>query len=230
MNHELKKISEHMLSLGLGALAHSNWHANYMSFENDSWPELSVLQAAHAAEILIKARIAEEHPLLIFEHLPRSTQVTDINLKLTHLVEKGKTIQYAELPERLWATTGIKLYNLEKYSSFGYLRNSIQHFAPPTDINFNEKTIEFIFEVIDPFINSCWDLYAIDYNEDYEPHVYFIEGLVRRGVKFLVSEEATKELKHVHFEWPKGDVKYKSEMLKRFAEAGFTQQENPADS
>ena len=37
---------------------------------NDHWPELSVLQAAHAAEFLVKARIAEEHPLLVFERLP----------------------------------------------------------------------------------------------------------------------------------------------------------------
>lgn len=90
MNPELSKISNHMFNLGTSALAHANWHANYMNFENDMWPELSVLQAAHAAEILIKARIAEEHPLLIFEQVPRSTQVNDMTLGFKHLFEKAK--------------------------------------------------------------------------------------------------------------------------------------------
>jgi hypothetical protein len=224
LNPELKRVSEHMLALGLGALAHANWHANYMSFENSKWPELSVLQAAHAAEILIKARIAEEHPLLVFEQLPRSTQVTDNFLELKHLFERAKTIQYSELPERLWATTGIKLENLEKYQSFGRLRNSIQHFAPPPEIDFSGETIDFIFEVIDPFINTCWSLYAIDYNEDNEPYIYLIEGLVRRGIKFLISPDSIDQLRYVDFDWPKNKPGYEQEMKKRLALVGFIKQ------
>ena len=58
----INSIAAHMRALGLGALAHANWHANYMSFTNDYSPELSVVQAAHAGELLIKARIAaREH-------------------------------------------------------------------------------------------------------------------------------------------------------------------------
>lgn len=216
MNSELKKVSEHMLALGLGALAHANWHANYMSFENEKWAELSVLQAAHAAEILIKARIAEEHPLLIFKDLPRSTQVDSDFLEIKHLFENAKTIQYSELPERLWATTGIKMENLKKYEFFGKLRNSIQHFAPPLDIDFSLEALEFIFEVIDPFINTCWNLYAIDYNEDDEPYIYLIEGLVIRGVKFLVSPDYAAELINVDFDWPENKPDYEKEMKKRF--------------
>jgi hypothetical protein len=221
LNPELKRVPEHMLALGLGALAHANWHSNYMSFENDKWPELSVLQAAHAAEILLKARIAEEHPLLIFEQLPRSTQVTDSFLELKHLFERAKTIQYSELPERLWATTGMKLENLEKYQSFGRLRNSIQHFAPPSETDFSRETVDFIFEVIDPFIHGCWNLYAIDYNEDSEPYIYLIESLIRKGVKFLVSPNSVEDLKHVDFEWPKDNLAYEREMKRRFAHMGF---------
>ncbi|AFZ03158.1 hypothetical protein Cal6303_4249 [Calothrix sp. PCC 6303] len=212
-----------MLALGLGALAHANWHANYMSIENSKWPELSVLQAAHAAEILIKARIAEEHPLLIFEQLPRS-KVTDNFLEMKHLFESARTIQYSELPERLWATTGMKLENLEKYKSFGRLRNSIQHFAPPPEIDFSGETINFIFEVIDPFINTCWSLYAIDYNEDIDRHIYLIEGLVERGIKFLISPNCVKQLKHVDFDWPKNNREYEQEMKKRLALMGFIEQ------
>lgn len=69
MNPALKDVWKHMLDLGLGALAHANRHAAYYDMENARWPDLSVIQAAHAAELIIKARIAEEHPLLIFEQL-----------------------------------------------------------------------------------------------------------------------------------------------------------------
>src|SRR5258708_6221421 len=175
----LDEVHEHMLGLALGALAHANWHANYYSMENQYWSELSVLQAAHAAEILIKARIAQEHPLLIFEQLPKAP-TEDEPLSLKRIVESGRTYQYADLPDRLWATTGIKLPELERYRAFGRLRNSIQHFTVPENVDVSEETIRFIFEVIDPFIHDCWGLYAVDFNEDYEPYVYFVEGLIRR--------------------------------------------------
>lgn len=125
MNKELEEIPKHMLKLGLSALAHANRHACYWSIENDNWAELSVLQAAHAAEILIKARIAEEHPLLIFEQFPK---ISDEKVDMVTLFEKGKTIEWSDLPQRLWASAGIKLPNIEMLRSFGKLRNGIQHF------------------------------------------------------------------------------------------------------
>lgn len=98
-----------MRDLGLGALAHANRHAAYAAMENPRWPELSVFQAAHAAELLIKARIAQEHPLLIFESLPRSTQAAGAHLDLDDLFKQGRTFQWSDLPERLWAATGISI-------------------------------------------------------------------------------------------------------------------------
>ncbi len=174
-----------MRSLGLAALAHANWHANYLSTESDYWPEMSVIQAAHAAEILIKARIAQEHPLLIFEQLPKPKK--DELLSVEDLIQTGRTYQYADLPHRLWATTGFVLTNLEKYQSFGRLRNAIQHFAPPNKDHASEA-IDFIYEVIDPFINEAWGLFAVDYNEDYEHPKYLVEGLIRRGVPSSSSD------------------------------------------
>lgn len=58
MHTDFKNIHNHMLKFGLGALTHANWHANFVSCHNDKWGELAVLQAAHEAEILLKARIA----------------------------------------------------------------------------------------------------------------------------------------------------------------------------
>jgi hypothetical protein len=62
--------------------------------ENPRWPELSVLQATHTAELLIKAHIAEEHPLLIFEQLPRSTQAAGNQLDLDDLCRQRRTIHW----------------------------------------------------------------------------------------------------------------------------------------
>jgi hypothetical protein len=151
METELKSVHQHMLLLGLGALAHANWHANYDSYENRFWPELSVIQAAHAAEILIKARIAQEHPLLVFEQVPKPENPTQAFLTIDQLMENGRTFQYVDLPGRLWATTGIRIPNLQKFQLFGRLRNTIQHFTSPNR-DVSADAIDFIYEVIDPFM------------------------------------------------------------------------------
>jgi len=217
MDKSLKEVHEHMLGLALGALAHANWHANYFSPDNPYWNELSALQAVHASEILIKTRIAQEHPLLIFEHLPKAKD--EETLSLRRLVEEGRTFQFSDLPDRLWATTGIRLPAIARYKQFGRLRNAIQHFAVPSDVDVGEETIRFIYEVIDPFINKCWGLYAIDYNEDYEPYIYLLGGLIRRGISFLVSPNAAEHETSIENDWPKGDAAYRKKMTSRFARA-----------
>jgi hypothetical protein len=169
-----------MLDLGLGALAHANRHAAYAAVENASWPDLAVLQAAHAAELLIKARIAQEHPLLIFDHLPHSSQAAREHLDIEDLFKQGRTVQWSDLPERLWAATGTSIPNRGTFDSFGRLRNGIQHFGPPPGRNASDETLRFVFDVIDPFINQCWGLFAIDYDEDDSPCISFLHSCTVR--------------------------------------------------
>jgi hypothetical protein len=218
LSKELATVSKHMIGLGLGALAHANWHSAYFSHDNPYWSELSVLQAAHAGEILIKARIAQEHPLLIFDQLPKA-QEGEEPLSLHRLVEYGRTFQFADLPDRLWATTGIKLPAPERFRAFGRLRNSIQHFTVPIGMDVAGEALRFTFEVIDPFINACWGLCAIDYNEDHEPYTYFVPVLIRRGIRFMVSAEMMKDLRYMDLEWPADDDHYRRDMEARFEAA-----------
>ena len=89
--------------------------------------------AAHGAEIVIKARIAKEHPLLLFNQLPKSAKAED-TLTVVELFEYGRTIQYNELPEALWASTGIRLSGVQQYQEFGRLRNATVHFAAGSDV------------------------------------------------------------------------------------------------
>ncbi|MDO7787884.1 hypothetical protein [Desulforamulus aquiferis] len=220
MNFTLEGIWQHMRDLGLGALAHANRHAAYAAIENSKWPALSVLQAAHATELLIKARIAQEHPLLIFEQLPRSTKVAGTHLDVKSLFEQGRTIQWVDLPERLWAATGILITNRDKFKEFGKLRNGIQHFAPaPGEVNLGETTLRFVFDVIDPFIHECWGLFAIDYDEDYDSYEYFPSILASHEILFLVSEEAAKHYQYWSIDWSIVNKSYKDEMETRIKKA-----------
>lgn len=215
MNPALHGTWEHIRRLGLGALAHANRHSNYAAFENDAWADLSVVQAAHAAELLIKARIAQEHPLLIFEELPKTTTTTGSVLELRDLFERGRTYQWSDLPDRLWATTGIKLPDVTIFKSFGRLRNGIQHFSAPEGLDLSAETVKFIYQVIDPFINECWNLFAVDYDEDHDPYVYLIGSLFRHEVPFLVSPGAAKCVDYWDVDWSAASPAYDKEMKRR---------------
>jgi hypothetical protein len=208
-----------MCDLGLGALAHANRHSAYAAIDNASWNELAVIQAAHAAELLIKARIAQEHPLLIFDHLPKSSQAVGVHLDLEDLFSQGRTFQWSDLPERLWAATGILIPNKERFDSFGKLRNGIQHFGPPPGRDPSDETLRFVFEVIDPFINHCWGLFAIDYDEDDEPYIYFVHTVVAREIKFLVSPGSAATFEDWDVDWSNVSDEYRSEMHSRVQQA-----------
>ena len=68
-------------------------------------------------------------------------------------------------------------------------------------------------------MNETWDLFAVDYNEDYEPYVYLVATLIQRRIEFLVSPEAAKHQKSIEFDWPDDDPEYKVLMEDRFARA-----------
>ena len=200
MTPELRGVWENTRDLGIGAMQHALRLSFYSTPENPRWPALSVLSAAHAAELLIKARIAQEHPLLIFEAVPKSKN--DSRLDFATVASEGRTFQYSDLPDRLWAATGARVPHLDEYKSFGRLRNVIQHFAEPNE-DLSCRTSEFIFSVVDPFIGEHWGLFAIDYNEEYGDHYeHMFESLVARNLRPRLSPTARERWKDVQV--PKG--------------------------
>ena len=220
VNADLAGVWEHMRDLGLGALAHANRHASYAAIENERWPELSVLQAAHAGELLLKARIAQEHPLLVFDQLPRSTQAAGSALTTESLMENGRTIQWSDIPERLWATTGLSIPNRACFDNFGKLRNVIQHFVAPKGIDVGGEALRFIYEVIDPFVFDCWGLFAVDFDEDYEEYIYLVGPLVQRELLFRVSPQAASTFADWDVDWSVAGEEYRAEMTRRVRAAG----------
>lgn len=213
-----------MIELGAGSLAHANFLAHFDDMSNPMWSQLGVLQAAHACEIFLKARLAQEHPLLIFESLPKSTadcvnKITGL-LDFESLLEKGQTITYSELPEKVWAATGKKINDLKLYNDFGKLRNSIQHFASPNK-DVSELTSHFIYEVIDPFINSEWDMCAMDFCDDSGGYEFLIPTLARRNIYFNVSQSIDDGLVELSSLVEDGTNAYKNEMMSRGRKAGL---------
>ena len=171
MKQELSQIAQTMKELGLAALS----RVNNARIAQDKWTGiLSVLQAAHAMEILAKARIAEEHPLLLFDTYPkpqrdRENRIVD-GMTVEQLCEKGRTIEWSSMTEMLWLTADVRSIDLTAFQEFGKLRNMIQHFGivPEGKQVSYLTTLSFIYGVIDPFINECWGLFAVDYCQDYQ--------------------------------------------------------------
>jgi len=108
MHPATKEISKHMREFGSHILGRAIYDSVFSEMMRPYSHGISVTLAAHAAEILIKARIAQEHPLLVFDTLPKSTSTPDL-LTIGELFDKGTTIQYSDLPEILWALLGIRL-------------------------------------------------------------------------------------------------------------------------
>ena len=79
--------------------------------------------------------------------------------------------------------------------------------------------MRFVFEVIDPFLHECWGLFAVDYDEDYDPYIYFVQALVGREILFLVSPEAAKRFKYWDVDWSTVSKEYRDEMHERAKQA-----------
>jgi hypothetical protein len=129
-------------------------------------PILCVVHMAQAAEILLKARIAQEHPLLIFSKIPAPKDDQQC-LSLSDLLEGGRTFSYMELPNQLWATTSIKIDNKKEFCNFGSLRNQLVHFSRTNQTDLDLQTLKYGLDILDPLVKGFWGKSVIDFiNED----------------------------------------------------------------
>jgi hypothetical protein len=135
MHDALKPIPDRILQLAVAALTQANTHAVYMDPGNEHWDLMSVLNAAHAGELFLKALIAREHPLLIFKDLFSLDDKRSDFLEVDHLLKSGRTHDFEKLPHVLWAVTGIRLPDMDSFDSLRRARNAVQHFCAPEDVN-----------------------------------------------------------------------------------------------
>lgn len=199
MKLEIKEqLSNHMKLFGIHMLAKGLVTATFNEDGNPYGHSMSVVQVAHGAELVIKARIAEEHPLLIFTNLPKSVNSIDTLLGIEDLLNKGKTIMYSELPERLWSTTGNKISNFELFNQFGDVRNQIVHMGVP-NIDLSDLTLQFGYGIIEPLINEWWDEtilnYTIEYDDAYLEYVFEQTERLNIKLNYRLTEEYKLEKK-----------------------------------
>lgn len=161
------KIASQMRDFGLSMVAKGVVNATYSEAGEPYSHAMGLVQVANGFEILIKSKIVEEHPLLIFNKVPKEANLSDGNIKMEDLLEHGQTIMYSELPDRLWATTGYIIQPIELYNKFGRVRNQIIHFAIP-EISLSDFTLEFVFKIIEKAVNSWWDTTILDYAQEYD--------------------------------------------------------------
>lgn len=175
-----QRMANQMKDFGLSMVAKGIVNATFSEHGNPYSHAMGLVHVANGFEILIKAKIVEEHPLLVFNKIPKETHISDGNIKFEDLLEHGQTIMYSELPERLWATTGYKIEPINLYNEFGKTRNQIIHFAIP-QIALNDLTFQFTFKVIEKAINDWWDITILEYAQDYDSEYldYVFEQLDR---------------------------------------------------
>ena len=155
---------------------------------------MCVVHAAHAAEILLKARIAQEHPLLIFSKLPKSESNKD-NLTLIDLLKDGRTFSYDELPEQLWATTGIKINQVAQYKEFGRLRNQVIHFSMTSAEKLDQLTLNYSLELLDPLVESFWGKSVIEFiARDPSTSSYISSGILEARI---LGDSNDQRLRHL---------------------------------
>ena len=190
MNEELRGIPDRILVLATGALAQANTHAAFMDPDREHWPQMSVLNAAHAGELFLKAIIAAEHPLLIFKDLPILDDKQTEELNLQTLLARGRTHDFEKLPQVSWATAGIRIPNVDCYERLRRARNAIQHFCEPDESNLSGLSLEFIYSIIDPLIHKQFELHAIEFHEDYSVgYDHLVGTLLRREIRFSMPSD-----------------------------------------
>jgi hypothetical protein len=178
-----QSIANQMIDFGLHMVAKGVINATFSEYGSPYSHAMGLVHVANGFEILIKAKIVEEHPLLVFNKIPKETNIVDGNIKFEDLLEHGQTIMYSELPDRLWATTGYKIEPIKLYNDFGKIRNQIIHFAVP-EISLSDLTFDFTFQIIEKAVNEWWDTtileYAIEYDDAYFEYIF--EQLEESGI------------------------------------------------
>jgi hypothetical protein len=189
MNEELRQVPDRILRLAVAALTQANTHAVYMDPGNEHWDVMSVLNAAHAGELFLKAVIAKEHPLLIFKDIFALDDSRSDELDISSLLQKGRTHDFERLPQVLWVTTGIRLPNASCFERLRKARNAIQHFCAPANERFGDLSLEFIYTIIDPLIVEHFGIYAIEHHEDHSvSYDYVVARLLRSELRFSVPD------------------------------------------
>ncbi|MDY6900849.1 MAG: hypothetical protein SWZ49_22625 [Cyanobacteriota bacterium] len=181
----MSNLAEKSKELGLAIIKNTLW-LNFLYGGNvDYFHYICVLQSAQAAELLIKAKIAEINE-------------NEIYIENYENHRNRKTIEYSKLPDKLLKISNkkYKIPNKKLFDRFGKLRNEIQHLQIPDDRNLKLETMKFIFTIIDPLINDFWGINVLDYIADNSDGIhldyldeFIFEDLIKANISFRVPDK-----------------------------------------
>ena len=187
MDDELRTISAHMSHFAGALLGHAMWHSVMTGRGGTPWSEaFGLIHVAHGGELLLKAAIAKEHPLLIFSKTPIADQYGSQLLTFEALVKGGRTITYNELPNTLWAATGYRLPEIDTYRRIGELRNAVQHFAVPEE-DYRCEVLSYICRVAEPVFQRFWNVgvfrVIVDGWDEQDSYLFTEEPWVKEAIE-----------------------------------------------
>lgn len=195
MHSIFQEIPNRILANAKCALAQANMHAVFLDPGNEHWGNMSVLNAAHAGELVMKAAIATAHPLLIFQNIFEFDDSSNEEIGLERLLAKAKTHDFQHLPKIMWAVLKDRIPDTESFEKIRKMRNAVQHFYHPAGLdNYGNAarniSLDFIYKNIDPILFRYFGLCAIEFHEDHNVgYDYVVACLLRHGLKFSIPED-----------------------------------------
>lgn len=197
--NDKKGISFSMRNFGLSLV--SKGILNVIKEDNLPYEHaLGVINVAHGFEILLKARIVEQHPLLIFEKSLNNEKIKKgKELEFQDLLDNGRTIDYSKLPYQLWAVTGYELKDVKLFKDFGLIRNQIIHFHAPLTLSLSDLTFKYSFILIEKAVNDWWDKSILDYIKVFDRDAYkdIFKKLNKLDIKMSYKYDKRKGFKKI---------------------------------
>lgn len=222
MHESLKEVRGRILEVAIGALVQANQHAVYYDPGMDHWEHMSVLNSALAGELFLKAVIAKEHPLLIFRDLFYLDDPRIQDMNFNQIIEKGRTYNFEHLPKLLWVATGERLPDMENFEKLRKVRNSLQHFCAPENLDFRRLSLEFIYNNIDPLIYKHFGLCAVEFHEDTSVgYDYVVNCVISHELFFSIPKDFRITEVDIGETLSKTHNAYRDELTKRLSAAGF---------
>lgn len=154
----LYRFIEHVKEFGIHVLSKAIRGVTFSEYGDPFAHALSVIQAAHAAELVLKAKLLELDPNSIFNTSKVDSTRNEEDFFLL-LQKNEKSLSYSVLPRKL-ESLGLKLDNVEKYYEFGVLRNKVAHLYVP-NIAIDRLTLEFAL-LTDAWAYSFWNKSALE--------------------------------------------------------------------
>ncbi|SIQ20002.1 hypothetical protein SAMN05880590_102540 [Rhizobium sp. RU35A] len=176
------------------AIAQANMHAIFLDPGNEHWGNVSVLNAAQAGELVMKAAIANVHPLLIFQNVFDLDDANSEDLDIERIIQRAKTHEFHNLPKVMWAVLKDRLPDLNSFNEMRKMRNAVQHFYHPGGFaNYGEAarrlSLDFLYKNVDPILKKYFDLSAIEFHEDSEGYFYIVQALLRHEIIFSIPDD-----------------------------------------